>query len=391
MADFEDSFKDAFGLEDGSEETGQEDNTGAEEEGKGENEGEGNKGTGEEGKGEEDRSKEGKGEEGKSESEGEGKGSGEDGEGQGEGENQSGKEGNKDKESDDDSRVLPSDDDDKKTTGGDFEKSLLEKSGGKFKSYADIEKALEEAPQNAFANETVEKLNDYVKKGGDPQTFLRTQTVDYSQLSDVAKIREWMSVNKPNLSSEEIDFIIEEEYGVPKDATERQKRASSIRMKDAAYDAEKNLKDYQSKWSVPQSGGKSQEEIDNETREWESSLENTVEKFDKMEIKVGDDKFNYDLSKEDKKSLVDSNKDLRNFFNRYKKEDGSENVQKFVRDAYILNNFDNIIKAVAKFAEGKGEGKTIEDIKNPDFKGKDNKGQSEGKSLGEQLGENMFG
>lgn len=297
-----------------------------------------------------------------------------------------------DTERPDNIKVLPSNDNNDTTKGIDFDKLLLEKSGGKFKSYTDIERALEEIPQDAFANETVAKLNDYVKNGGSPMDFLKTQTTDYSQMDDVQAIKEHMALTKKGLSSEDIDFLVQNKYGVSKDATESEKRLAKIEMKAAANDAKQALLENQQKWSVPQVQGRpTQEDVLREKQRWENTLKETTKVFNKFEVEIGDGNFEYAIQDQDRNSLVEKNKDLTKFFNRYQNEDGSENTAKFIKDMFILDNFDKIAKALAVHAKGKGTEDVIDTIKNPDFKGTDDKGANGKKSLLAQVGENIFG
>lgn len=292
-----------------------------------------------------------------------------------------------------DKKVLLNDDKDTHTESVDFDKYLLEKSGGKFKSYTDIEKALEEAPQNAFANETVAKLNDYVRSGGKPEDFLKTQTTDYGTMDDVTAIKEWMALTKKGLSGEDIDFLVQNKYGVSESATESEKRLAKIEMKTAANEAKEALMENQKKWAVPESADRvSDEDIQKERERWSKTLADETEKFGGLEFEVGDEKFKYDIEASDKKSLVENHKDLSKFFTRYRNDDGTENVQKFIKEMYILNNFDKIAKALTVYAKGKGTQEIVDDIKNPDFKGTDTKGTTDGKrSVLDQVGDVILG
>ena len=80
----------------------------------------------------------------------------------------------------------------------DFDTLLREKSGGKFKSYSDLEKSLQvkEAPTpktETFANEKMAKLNQYILDGGTLEDFNKTQ-IDYSEMSDIDIIKSEMKL-----------------------------------------------------------------------------------------------------------------------------------------------------------------------------------------------------
>jgi len=289
-------------------------------------------------------------------------------------------------------KVLPNDDKADDTAGVEFETLLSEKSGGKFKSYTDVEKALEEAPENAFANEMVKKLNEYVKSGGEATDFLRTQTVDFSKMNDLDAIREVESMSDGGLTREEIEILLEEEYGYSEDATDREKTLAKIKIKRAGENARKQLLEYQQRWAVPKVD-KAEIEAANreESEKWQQELSTAVDSNPEMVFQLGDEEFKYTPSDDMKKTVKDAY-DLTKFWTRYAKEGGGYDVNKFVQDMHFLNNRDDIIKSVFTFAKGKGTEEIVDDLKNPGFKGADVKDKDgKIKPLEEQVGDVLFG
>ena len=285
-------------------------------------------------------------------------------------------------------KVLPNTD--TQETESNFDSLLSEKSKGKFKSYSDIEKALEEAPQDAFANETVAKLNEYVKSGGDVNDFLRTQTADYSKLTDVEAIREQMALSDKTLTRDEIDLLIESEYGYSEDASDRDKKLAGIKMKRAATKAREELLSYQKQWAVPQvSSEEVQAQRAIETQNWRNELNGAVDENSELEFQIDDKTFKFVPTAEAKQAVKDGY-DLSKFFDRYKTKDGYD-IKKFVKEMYILNNQNDILKSLITFAKGEGTAEIVDEIKNPGFKAVDNKSNdSKTKSIAEQIGEQIF-
>jgi hypothetical protein len=273
-----------------------------------------------------------------------------------------------------------------------FESLLEKKSGGKFKSFSDIERALEEAPEQAFANEMVAKLNEYVKNGGSANDFLKTQTVNFGEMNDLDALREHAALFDSTLSREEIDLLIEDEYGLRPDASDTEKRLAAIKMKKAGQVARRELQDYQKKWAVPQS---TSEEVQQAARaaaeKWQQELSGVVDLQQELAIKIGEEDFKFVPSSEAKEA-VKKGHDLNKFWDRYK--DGSErgyDLNKFVKDMFILNNFDDIIKSVAVFAKGQGADGLVDSMKNANFKPADHKdGKGGTKSIEDQIGQQMF-
>jgi hypothetical protein len=290
--------------------------------------------------------------------------------------------------SDGDKKIL--EDNEKADEQVDFESLLSEKSGGKFKSYADIEKALEEGPEPSYANEMVAKLDEYVKAGGQVSDFLKTQTTNFAEMSDLEAIREAEALLDGTLTRDEIEILIEEEYGFAEDATDRQKTLAKIKIKKAGEAAREKLKEYQSQWAVPQATSEEQAAAARQqAEEWKNELGEAVDKNAELAFKVGDKEFKFTPSDAAKKAVKDGY-DLSKFWDRYKTKDGYDTA-KFVQDMYFLNNRDDIIKSIVTFAKGTGVEDVIDDIKNPGFKGDDKKGgDTKVKDVIDQIGENIF-
>jgi hypothetical protein len=262
----------------------------------------------------------------------------------------------------------------------DFGTLLSSKTGGRFKSIDEIDAALAAAPESAFANEQISKLNAFVKQGGKMDDYLRTQTADYSTMSDAEVIAQSMKVfNKKGLDADEIEFLMTEKYGITEGSTEAQKKMARINLKSDAADARDRLLEHQEKWKVPQVSD--QEKIDAQSaqlEEWKGSLNSGVDGTEKVSIKITNDvSFDYKLDDSAKSAIKNGYADPRKFFDRYVKADGTNDVQKFVREMAIIENFDKIAPALAAFGKSEGVEGVLKDIVNPDFEAK-SKGAPQG-------------
>jgi len=289
--------------------------------------------------------------------------------------------------------VPKSGDSDKETSdpGKDFETQLAERSNGRFNSLADIEKALEEAPTNAFANEQVAKINEYVKEGGNLNDFIKTQTVDYSTMSPDGLVREHIMMTE-GLTSEEADLMIESDFGVSSNATAREKQIAEIKLKRQANKALEFLSENQRKWSVPQGAdNKANQEAIN--AKWESDVGSAAKTIQNIDIALNKtDKFSYKVEPDVLKKVQDTVKRPQDFFKRYIKADGTEDVAGFVRDLVKLEQFDTIVRSAAANNKAEGKAEVIKDIKNPDFEGKNKGGKEESPlSIAGQAAKAMFG
>jgi len=260
----------------------------------------------------------------------------------------------------------------------DFDKLLAERSGGKWKSITDIEKALEEAPTNAFANEQIAKLNDYVKSGGRLEDFVRTQTVDYSKMTPEQLVAERMMLDDPELTAQEVQLLMEEDFGVADDASERAKQVATAKLKKAAREAKDALEANKQKWATPLPDQTAQRA--EAQQRWEAQLSGTVDKVSNIDIALNQtDNFSFKIEDAAKAKIKENYRDLSTFFKRYIKPDGSEDTERFVKDMIKLENFDLIVRSAASASKNQGKKDVVDDIKNTDFSGKNKGGQDDTK------------
>lgn len=98
-----------------------------------------------------------------------------------------------------------------------FEEELFEKTGGKYKSYAEIEQAL--TPKEIFANDKIKHLNELAAKGVDvtSKEFLELQSLDIDKMEKVDDIlfEKWKRGEEgKGLSDKTIRYEINKKYNV---------------------------------------------------------------------------------------------------------------------------------------------------------------------------------
>ena len=291
-----------------------------------------------------------------------------------------------------------------KTESPSFEELLLEKSGGKFKSYEDLEKTLSEKPQETqsvdFANEQLEVLNRYVQDGGKLEDFLKTQ-VNYADMSEMDVIKAEMKLNDPDLTESDMDFLINKEYQLDTEEYEEDEvRLSKIKLRKDARAARTALKEWQDKYAVPekkksvepqqkveQTTQPSKESLEKERVRWETAVKDSASKMEKLDFEINEkgEKFSFALSEDDRATVIKNNSDLSTFWSRFMNGDGTENVDKLNKSMFILDNFDKIIRAAASQFKSEGKDTVLKDIKNPNYNAETKREATGAKSLQEQM------
>ena len=257
-----------------------------------------------------------------------------------------------------------------------FEDLLIEKSNGKFTTYDEVAEAidaLEKSSQNQFANEQIENLNNYVANGGDIMDFLTTQLTDYESMSDEQLVKSVWSMNEKDLTRDEVDMLFEDSYKLNEEQwTDREVKLAKIRLKRDAKSAKEELLKLQKQNSIPKSVTDNKEQLEAQEKaqkEWVKKVEVSARQLKSIDVEVNEqgDKFSYQVPEDTVKTVRKSNRDLNKFWSRYINEDGTEDMASLNRDMAILNDFDNIIRAVYSQARSTGKETVVKDLKNPSY------------------------
>ena len=247
---------------------------------------------------------------------------------------------------------------------------LSEKLGRDISSFDDLNTTGEQTESNDFASEQLQVINEYVKNTGRTvQDYLNTQTVDLTNVSDDAVMKEYLKLENPSLTEAELNDYIAATYKTDSEEySSRETNAGKVQlMKDA-----KTARDYFNKvkedYAMPtQANDPAVSEA--ERGEWLSQMEGTVDDLEGLSFSMNDkgDEFIYNLDDDARQEIKGYNSNLENFFDKYVNESGDWNFDALNTDMYILNNIDKIVRGVANQYRSKGTESVINEIKNPSF------------------------
>ena len=130
----------------------------------------------------------------------------------------------------------------------------------------DLESKLENASNKTpeFANEYVEKMNQYVLNGGKAADFAKVQGVDLENMNPIEILTTELMWNNPGISQKDARDYIENKYEDAQD-DEGNINMNNVQLKIDANQASKSIKDIQAKdLQVEQDGSKLSEEAWNE-------------------------------------------------------------------------------------------------------------------------------
>ena len=267
----------------------------------------------------------------------------------------------------------------------------------KFDSIDQFKDALNSKQESEFANEQIASMNKFVSETGrSVNDYLRTQTVDYSKMSNEDIMTEHLRLSNPELSGKELQLYIESKYKMGEGKHgESDKAMGKIELKKDATQARQELMDWQNSYKAPaENDGMTSEEADKVRGEWIDSMTSEVNQMQSLTFDINDqgETFDFALNDEHKNSLADNNSNLSNFFDRYIDEGGKWDFDQLNIDMFIRDNFDQIIRSVANQYRSKGTEQVIKDIKNPTFNTDPRTSQGgEDKSVIDKLDDQIFG
>jgi hypothetical protein len=280
-----------------------------------------------------------------------------------------------------------------------FEQLLSEKFDGKYKTVDELQSALSSkstASEEAFANEQIARLNEYVAKGGSMEEFFSTQTANYDEMDTESIVKNHMKFKNPELSIEEIGLLYEDTYKLDEDEyTDKEVKLSKIKLKQKSLEAKKELMKFQSDNAIPKTAKDAEAErlaLEENQANWRSKVNEGLKDFQEVSFDLNDkgDKYTFAVNEDSMNYVKSTASNLSDFWKRYVNEDGSENIGKIAREMAILENVNSIVRSA--YAQGKSGGKedVINDIKNPSYTPESKSNDGTPLSIQEQISKQLL-
>mgnify|MGYP003110774747 CR=1 FL=1 len=209
--------------------------------------------------------------------------------------------------------------------------------------------------------ENVQKLVDFIQEtGGDINDYV-TLNQDYSNMDNQTLLYEYYKQTKPHLSSDEIDFIMEDQFAYnEEDDTEKEIKRKKLAMKEQVASAKQHLESVKSKYYENIKAGskltkEQQKAVDffnryNEESEFNKKqvgiFENKTnqvfnDKFKGFEYNVGDKKFRFNIK--DANKVKETQSDINNFIKKFlNKENSMEDAAGYHKGLFTAMNPDQI-------------------------------------------------
>ena len=248
---------------------------------------------------------------------------------------------------------------------------LSEKLGRDITSFDDFNTTTStKTESNDFASEQLQVINEYVKNTGRTvQDYLNTQTVDLTNVSDDALMKEYLRIDNPDLTDAELNDYMATTYKTDKEVySERETNAGKVQLMKDAKAAREYFNEVKQEYAMPDESFDTR--VSEEERgEWLGQMESEVDDLEGLSFAMNDqgDEFIYNLDDDARQEIKGYNSNLENFFDKYVNESGDWDFDALNTDMYILNNIDKIVRGVANQYRSKGTESVINEIKNPSF------------------------
>ena len=225
---------------------------------------------------------------------------------------------------------------------------------------ADIQEEIKTKPQLDLP-ENVEKLVDFIKEtGGTVEDYVRLNA-DYTNVDSTALLKEYYKKTKPHLNSEEIDFLMEDNFHYDEDMDEeRDIRKKQLAIKEEVAKAKNFLEDLKTKYydeiklrpGVTQEQQKATEFFNRYNKEQEATHKKREEfidttnkyfsnEFKGFEFNLGEKKFRYGVK--NPSEVAESQSNISTFVKKFLDQDGNVTDHKGYHKAlYAAQNVDTI-------------------------------------------------
>ena len=210
--------------------------------------------------------------------------------------------------------------------------------------------------------ENLEKLVDFMKDtGGTVEDYVNLNK-DYSKISGENLLKEYYNVSKPHLNSEEINFLMDDNFAWNEDDEERAIKKKKLAYKEEIAKAkgflqsskDKYYEDIKLKSSISKEPSKAElffnryneeQEVVKKRHEVFSNNTNKFfsDEFKGFEYNVGEKSFRYNVK--DTNGVVKDQSDLNNFVGKFLDKKGEiTDYKKYHKALYTATNADNIAK-----------------------------------------------
>lgn len=233
----------------------------------------------------------------------------------------------------------------------------------------DLDSILARLEQPATIDERLEPILKFVQETGrDPQDWFLYQSINPSEMDDLSVVKLQMQNEFPDLSRDDIDMLVSAKYKTDSEfLDEKEQRMATLQLKIDAGSARKQIDVLRSNYLKPVERAIEQEQkaesfVD---EQWVNTMRQEADALDGIDFELSGDKtFTFGLGDRYRESLKTKNANLESYFDQYVDRDGNWNHESFNMHRTVVDNIDEIVKAVYQQGMSDGQRRVVETAAN---------------------------
>ena len=278
---------------------------------------------------------------------------------------------------------------------------------------SEVEEAIQEQQDSGIElPENIQKVVDFINETGGTLEDYVALNRDYTSVDDMALLRDYYKQNKPHLSADEIDFLIEDSFSFDEDVDdERDIKRKKLRFKEEAAKARQSLEGLKDQYYKEIKAGskltadqqQAVEFFNRYNKETEESskvaeqqknifLQKTEQVFNNefkgFEYKVGDKKYRFNVKNANEVKTTQS--DINNFIKKFLNEDNvMSDAKGYHKSLFTAMNPDALANHFYEQGRADALKESVKSSKNisMDPRGVHNKANADGKPVARVIGD----
>jgi hypothetical protein len=218
--------------------------------------------------------------------------------------------------------------------------------------------------EQSHLDERVAAIAEFVETTGrSPQDWFKYQSLNPSEMDDLTAVKVDMASKYPNLSSEEVNLLVKNQYKFNTETHgDEQVQLSQLQLKIDAENARKNISEIREKYKAPNVQPQADSFI---TEDWINEMTGEVNDLTGLQFDLGNDKtFTFTIDDNYKSELIDKNTRLEEYFDPFVRQDGTWDFDALSSHRAVVDNIDQIVSAAYRQGVGDGQKGLVEKAAN---------------------------
>jgi hypothetical protein len=233
----------------------------------------------------------------------------------------------------------------------------------------DLESILARLEQPATIDERLEPILKFVQETGrDPQDWFLYQSLNPSEMDDLSVVKLQMQNDFPDLSRDEVEMLVSAKYKTDSEfLDEKEQKMAALQLKIDAGNARKQIDGLRSNYLSPveRTAGEEPQVESFVDEQWVSTMMQEADALDGIDFELpGEKTFTFGLGDKYRETLKSKNANLESYFDQYVDRDGNWNHEMFNMHRTVVDNIDEIVKAVYQQGMSDGQRKVVETAAN---------------------------